>query len=65
MGARLCIVCPFLVWKAVLMVVYFLQAFSQLEGIYLDLGTLICNQCFFLVLPNEKGVPGMAVTCIL
>ena len=47
------------------MVVYFLQAFSQLEGIYLDLGTLICNQCFFLVLPNEKGVPGMAVTCIL
>ena len=27
---------------------------------YLDL-----ESRFFLVLPNEKGVPGMAVTCIL
>ena len=34
----------------------FVASFLPARG-YLDLGTLICNQWFF-VLPNEKEVPG-------
>ena len=32
---------------------------------YLDLGTLICNQCFFWFYPMKRKCQVMAVTCIL